>query len=211
MKRALLFLPLLSLAPLGHFLGSYLDGAGILPRGYGFLGSAASMFILPWVVSGLFLTITKAAWPIRISLFICALLVQAVLLFTVVPAGATSEMMGIANRMRREFPPDQMRDCAARLRQKHRDGTLTVRQGDRGHSFLMSESAVMVDDSELPVSLRKRFDRVFIQQDRVTGEEQIFFSLGKQTGIVCDSRKHVREFFVCSIGEGVHAYRYQRL
>jgi hypothetical protein len=211
MKRALLFLPLLGLAPVGHFLGSYLDGAGVLPRGSGFLVSAASMFILPWVIAGLFLTVAKAAWPIRIALFICALLVQAVLLFTVVPAGATSEMMGIAHRVRREFPPDQMRDCAARLRQKHRDGTLAIRQGDRGHSFLMSETAVMVDDAELPVSLRGRFDRVFIQQDRVTGDEQVYFSLGERTGIVCDSRKHVREFFVCSMAEGVHAYRYQRL
>lgn len=211
MRRTLLFLPLLALAPLGHFLGSYLDGAGILSRGSGFLLSTASMFLLPWVVSALFLTIGKAAWPMRITLFICALVLQGVLLATVVPAGATSEMMGIAHRLRRQFPADQMRDCAARLRHKHRDGTLALRQGDRGHSFLMSESAVMVDDSELPASLRGRFDRVFMQPDRTTGEEQVFFSLDERTGIVCDSRKHVREFFVCSMADGVHAYRYQRL
>jgi hypothetical protein len=211
MKRTLRFLPLLGLAPLGQFFGPYLDGASVLPHGSGFLVFAGSFFILPWVVAGLFLTAAKAALPIRILLFVCALLVQAVLLFTVVPAGATSEMMGIAHRLRREFPPDQIRDCAARLRQKHRDGTLTVRQGDRAHSFLMSESAVVVDDSDLPVSMRGRFDRVFIQQDRGTSEEQVFFSLGERIGIVCDSRKHVREFLVCSMAEGVHAYRYRRL
>jgi hypothetical protein len=41
--------------------------------------------------------------------------------------------------------------------------------------------------------------------------EQVFFSLDERTGIVCDNCKHVREYFVCSMAEGVHAYRYQRL
>jgi hypothetical protein len=211
MKRTLSFLPLLGLSPLGSFLGEYLDGAGVLPRGSGLLVGGFCAFILPWVVAAAFALIARTTWTVRLLLFICALVAQPVLFFILTPPGATSEMMGIAHRLSREFPPDQMRDCAGRLRQKHHDGTLTVRRRDSGHSFLMSESAVMVDDSELPVSLRGRFDRVFIQQDRVTGDEQVFFSLGEETGIVCDSRKHVREFFVCSMAEGVHAYRYQRL
>ena len=212
MKRTLLFLPLLGLAPLGAFLGSYLAGACNLPFGIGFLASSACLFMLPWGVSSLVLIINKTSWPIRMSLFIGVLLVQYVLLFTVVPAGATSEMMGIAHRLRREFPPAQMRDCAARLRQKHHDGTLTVRQGDREKRHFISDSAIMVDDSELPASLRGRFDLVFIQPDRVTGGEQVFFSLSIQawTGIVCDSRKPVSEFTVCSMAEGVRAYRYLR-
>jgi hypothetical protein len=49
MKRALPFLMLLGLAPLGCFVGSYLEGAGVLPRGSGFAGSAVCMFILPWM------------------------------------------------------------------------------------------------------------------------------------------------------------------
>lgn len=210
MRRALQFLPLLGLAPLGHFLGSYLDGAGMLPRGSGFLFSAASMFLLPWLVAALFLTV-RVAYPIRVSLFVGALVAQGILMFTVVPAGATSGMMGIAHRFRREFPPDQMRVCAASLRQKAHDGTLVLRRGDTGHSFLMSEKAVLIDDSELPALLRGRFERVFIQPDRDTGEQRVYFSLDERRGIVCDSRKHVREFFVCSMAEGVHAYRYQRL
>ena len=210
MRRVIQFLPLLAIAPLGHFLGPYLDGAGFLPPGSGLLVSAASMFLLPWAVAALFFTV-RVVWPIRVSLFITALVSQAILMFTVVPAGATSQMMGIAFRFRREFPPDQMRACAASLRQKEHDGTLVVRRGDTGHSFLMSEKAVLVDDSELPVLLRGRFERVFIQPDRDTGEQRVYFSFDERRGIVCDSRKHVREFFVCSMGEGVHAYRYQRL
>jgi hypothetical protein len=33
MKRTLLYLPLLGISPLGDFLTSYLDGAGIIPNG----------------------------------------------------------------------------------------------------------------------------------------------------------------------------------
>ena len=104
-----------------------------------------------------------------------------------------------------------MRACAVSLRRKQRDGTLVVRPADNGHSFLMFEKAVLIDDSELPVQLRGRFARVFIQPDQDTGEQRVYFSLDEGTGIICDSRKHVREFFVCSMADGVHAYRYQRL
>src|SRR5258705_11665225 len=115
MKRCLLCLPLLALAPLGYFLGSYLDGAGVLPGGVGFLISAGSMFILPWLVSGLFVVLPNIAWSTRRVLVLCALLVQGVLLFRVVPAGATSETMGFAHRLRREFPPGRLRDWAPYL------------------------------------------------------------------------------------------------
>ena len=210
MRRALQLLPLLAFAPLGHFLGEYLDGAGVLPHGTGFLVSAASMFLLPWVVAALFLSV-RVAWPIRVALLISALVAQGVLLFTVVPAGATSEMMGIAQRFRREYPPEQMRACAVTLVQKQHDRTLLIRPGDAGHSFLMSDKAILVDDSELPGLLRGRFERVFIRPDGDTGELRVYFALDERRGVVCDSRKRVRECFVFSMAEGVHAYRYERL
>jgi hypothetical protein len=201
---------LLGLAPLGYFLGFYLDGAGNLPRGSGLLISGASMFLLPWIISALFLRLVKPRRLVRVPLFFCTLAVQA-LLFPIVPAGATSEMMGIAHRLRRQFPPDQMLGCAALLLQKQRDGSLLIKKDDRGPGFFMSEDAVVIEDSELPISLRGRFARVFIEQGRHAGEQQVYFSFDERTGIVCDKRKHLREFFVCSMAEGVHAYRYQRL
>ena len=211
MKRCLLYLPLLGLAPLGYFLGSYLEGTGILPGGVGFLTSAASMFILPGLVSALVLAIPNTKAGIRTSLFFCSLVAQAVLLGTDVPAAATSEMMGIAHRFRREFPPDQVRDCAALILQKHRDRAFGLKVGDRAQSFLVSESAIIVEDAELPASLRGRFKGVFIQQGSAAGGEQVVFALGERTGIICDGRKRVSEFFVYSMAEGVHVYRYQRL
>ena len=211
MKRVLPFLPLVCLSPLGYFLASYYDGAGILPRGSGFLISAACMFLLPWIVSAAFAALAKTTWAVRTALFICTLVAQPVLLFAFTPPSATSEMMGIAHRLRREFPPDEMRACAAGLREKERDGTLAAKPAGKDRSFLMSENAVLVEDSELPVSLRGRFQRVFIQPDHDSGERQVYFALDERTGIVCDSRKDVREFFVCSMGDGVQAYRYERL
>lgn len=209
MKRAVHLLPLLALAPLGHFLGAYLEGAGILPSCSGFLIGTVSVLFLPWAVAAVFFTV-KVMWPIRLFLFLTALAMQGILLFTVVPAGATSEMMGIAYRLRRDFQPDMVRTCAAALRQKERDGTLLVKQGEREPGYFMSEKAVLVDDTELPVPLRGRFTGVFIQPDPDSGEQRVYFSLDGRTGIVCDSRKDVRDFFVCSMAEGVHAYRYQR-
>jgi hypothetical protein len=79
-------------------------------------------------------------------------------------------------------------------------------------SYPMLESAVVVADSELPDSLRGRFQRVFIQHYQNTHDEQVFFALNEQMhkGIICDSRPYVSDFGERSIGESVHAYYYQR-
>ena len=97
------------------------------------------------------------------------------------------------------------------FRQKFHDGTLKVGPLDKDNYFIVAQDAEVVSDTELPDSLRGRFQRVFIQKSPVTGEVQVVFSIGSTTGIVCDSRTHVREFFVCSMADGVQAYRYQRL
>lgn len=211
MKRVLLCLPLLVVAPLACFLGNYLGGAGVLPAGFGFLASAVAMFILPWVIAGLCSILIKTKAPIRVLFFMVALVAQGVLLFTVVPPGATCEMMGIAHRLRGEFSPDELRTRADNLRQKFRDGALAVSARSKNDDFIVDTSAVVVSDSELPGSLRGRFQRVFIQKVPFSDEEQVVFALGPERGIICDGRKDVREFFVCSMADGVEAYRYQRL
>jgi hypothetical protein len=209
MKRTLYLLPLLGLAPLGSFLGPYFDGAGIWQNG--FLIGATSMFLLPWVISTLFLIIPRASRAIRISLFISTLLIQFILLFTVVPPGATCEIMGMAHRLRKEFSTDELRNCAGQLRQKFHDGTLVVNARNKDDHFFVKCSVVVVSDSELPNSLQGRFQRVFIQTPPFDGEQQVVFSLTSETGIICDDRKDVREYFVYSMADGVEAYRYERL
>ncbi|HTB85681.1 MAG TPA: hypothetical protein VK742_18695 [Candidatus Sulfotelmatobacter sp.] len=211
MSRTLFCLSLLVIAPLVNFLGNYLGGAGILPAGFGFLAGASSMFLLPWAAAFLFSAILKAKPSIRVLFFAAAMVLQGVLLFTIVPPGATCEMMGIAHRLGHEFSVDELRNCAMHFRQKFHDGTLKVGPLDKDNYFIVAQDAEVVSDTELPDSLRGRFQRVFIQKSPVTGEVQVVFSIGSTTGIVCDSRTHVREFFVCSMADGVQAYRYQRL
>jgi len=169
------------------------------------------MFILPWVVSATFAVRARTTWLFRMLLFISTLVAQAVFLLMFVPPAATSEMMGIAHRLRREFPPDQLRDCADQLRHKFRSGTLAVGMRGKDDHFIVAADAVVVTDASLPVSLRGRFRRVFIQKASAISGEQVVFALEEQRGIICDSRKAVHEFFIYSMADGVHAYRYQRL
>jgi hypothetical protein len=211
MRRALLCLPLLAFAPLVCFLGEYLDGLGILPAGFGFLPSIAGMFLLPWIVAVVISSIPRTKMLNRALLFATALVLQGVLMFTVVPPGAKSQMMGIAHRMRREFRIDELRECAAQIRQKFNDATLKVTPRDKNDNFIVAQDAVVVSDIELPESLRGRFQRVFIQKSAQTGDEQVVFAVEKTKGIICDSRKNVHEFFVWSMADGVQAYRYQRM
>ena len=211
MKRVLFLLPLLALSPLGYFGASYLDGTGALPGGSGFLVSAVCMFILPWAVSALFVVVAKTRPPLRVVIFISTLVAQPALLFAFTPPAATSEMMGIAHRLGLQFSARQLYDCADQLRSRFQAGTLpTSKRGKEDH-FMVAQDAAVVPDTELPVSLRGRFQKVFIQKAPTTGGWQVIFALGPDRGIVCDSRTVVHEFFTYSIADGVHAYRYQRL
>ncbi|SRR6266480_2484647 len=211
MSRTLLCLPLLGIAPLACFFGEYLRGAGVLPEGLGFFTSAVGMFLLPWGVAALISIIPKTKRAIRVLLFAAALVVQGVLLLFVVPPGATSQMIGIAHRLRHQFSVNELRSCAAQIRQKFREGTLAISPRDKDDHFMVAQDAMVVSETELPSSLRGRFERVFIQKSPVTADEQVVFALGRTAGIVCDSRKDVHEFFVYSLADGVQAYRYQRL
>ena len=211
-KRWLLCLPLLGLAPAGYFLGPYLEGAGLLPNGFGLIVSGGSMFVLPWIAAFCFVALLKAKMSLRILLFIPAVVFQGLFLFTFCPPAATGQTMGLAHRLGREFPAGQMRDCAGQLRLKFVNGTLKASKSVNDNYFVgASENALVVDDSELPVSLRGRFHGVYIEQASNTGTPQVVFALTPKTGILCDSRGRVRDFWFCSIADGVHAYRYERL
>lgn len=209
MKRLWIFVPLLALAPAGSFFGSYFAGAGVFPESSGFLLGAASMLLLPWIIAALFLTIQKPK-VIRVTLFVAALVVQIGLIFAT-PPGATSEMMGIAHRYRHEFSIIQLRECADQLRQRFQNGTLRTTPRDKNDFSEVSSSALVVSESELPNALRGRFQRVYLQTTPESGDLQVVFAKRRDRGIICDSRKSLRQFFIYSMADGVHAYRYQRL
>ena len=188
MKRYFLGLPLLGAAPALYFLGFYLGGAGFIPENLGFIAGAAAMFIFPWAIAALCLVVLKIKGPINVVLFVGALVIQVVLLFTVVSPGATCQMMGTAHRLKGEFQADELRSCAELIRQKFHAGTLSARARSKDDDFIADPSAMVVSDSELPNSLRGRFQRVYIQKVPESDVEQVIFALGPYRGIVCDGR-----------------------
>jgi hypothetical protein len=74
----------------------------------------------------------------------------------------------------------------------------------------MADSAMVVTNAELPISLRSHFQRVFIQKNQNTGGDQVVFAIGREMGIICDDRKNVYDFTEYSVADGVEAYSFQR-
>jgi hypothetical protein len=211
MKRYLLGLALLGVAPFLCFFGDYFGGAGFVSENLGFFVSAAAFFVFPWAFAALCLIVLRTKGPGGVFVFIGALVVQFVLMFTVVPPGATCQMMGIAHRLKGEFHADELRGCADLVRHKFHDGTLSTSPRSKDDHFDVGPSALEVSGLELPNSLRGRFQRVYIQKLPDSTVEQVIFALGPDRGISCDGRKNVCGFFSCSIADGIEAYRYQRL
>lgn len=201
LRRVALSLLLLGVAPVGSFLASYLSGAGALSEGTGLVLGAGFMLGLPWLISALFAAVAKVTWPIRVAIFVGTLAVQGGLIWAL-PPGATAQTMGFAHTVGRTLSSDDLRQCAARLRQQQQAGTLAQTSTSDGP---------VVDQADLPPSLRGRFVRVYLQSSTHPGGQQVVFELSRQTGIICDDRKSVSDFFTHSMAEGVHAYRYQRL
>jgi hypothetical protein len=185
MKRFLFYFPLLGLAPLGNFLGSYFSGLGSISWYAGFVISAFSFFLVPLLVPIVFVILYKASWIRRVILFIVVLFVQESVIFFVPPRG-TAELMGMAHRSQREFSPDQLRDCADQLRTKFHAGTLKLGNSADGLDYFpVYESAPVVEDTELPPSLRGRFQRTFILTNPPTSNELVVFAFDHETGIIC--------------------------
>ncbi|HWY29718.1 MAG TPA: hypothetical protein VNX46_03125, partial [Candidatus Acidoferrum sp.] len=147
------------------------------------------------------------SWLRRVILFIVVLFIQESVFFFV-PPRATAELMGIAHRLQRDLSPDQFRNCANQLRMRFHTGTLKLgdRGGDDDNYFPADSSAVVVEDTELPASLRGRFQRIFIETDPSTGNEAVIFAVDHETGIICED--HVRApYYAYPIADGVEAYQ----
>jgi len=125
MKQLVWYLPLLAVAPLGAFLGPYLSGRGLWSSGTGLFLAIGCFFIVPLPVALLFSLRAKTTVERRILLFLGALGLQVLFIFGPSPS-SSYQMLGLAHRLRREFPLAQVHDCANQLRHKLRAGTLSV-------------------------------------------------------------------------------------
>jgi hypothetical protein len=148
---------------------------------------------------------------VRFSAWLGAVMAQFVLL-AVVPGGAQAEVMGVAHRLKREFPIAQVRECASHLLEKYQTKTLVSADKGKPQADVWSESVFAVDNSELPASLRERVRWVQIQKvQRGFAEDiQVFFFIDWGRSIICDSRSFVSDARLHSIVKGVHAYHAQR-
>ena len=116
--------------------------------------------------------------------------------------------MGIAHRVQREFSPDQLRDCAEQLRTKFHAGTLKLGNSADGRDYfpVLLDTNVVIEDTELPVSMRGRFQRTFILMDPSTTNELVIFAVDHETGIICGNDVPVPDY-AYRMAEGVEVYQ----
>jgi len=186
MKRFFFCIPLLGIAPLGYFLGSYLSGVGTISWYAGWVIASVSYLLLPLLIPILFVSLLhKTTWNRRIILFVVVFLVQ-VNVFICVPSRVTAELMGMAHRLRNEFSPDELRGCTDQLRAKFLAGNLKLGNSADGLDYfpILSTNTV-VDNIELPASLRGRFQQTFILKYPSINNDLVVFALNHETGIIC--------------------------
>jgi hypothetical protein len=207
MKRFLFCIPLLGLAPLGYFLGSYLSGLGTISRYAGYVIASLNFFLVPLLVPIVFVILYKANWIRRIILFIVVLFIQESVFFFV-PPRATAELMGIAHRSQSEFSSNQLRDCADQLRTRFHAGTLKLGNSADGLDYfpVLGDTNVVVEDTELPTPLRGRFQRTFILTDPSTTNELVIFALDHETGLICGNDVPVPDY-AYRIADDVEVYQ----
>src|SRR5260221_10329201 len=148
---------LLGLSPLACLLPPYLAGWGMISSGRAFLVSAASLFILPFIVSMAIILLGRAKGFASIVLFVATLLLQFVLLFLSVLPLAKWETMGLGHRIKRDFSLDELRNCAEQIRNRDQHGTLLLGKPKGDEASFWETVSIEIDDSELPADLRGRF------------------------------------------------------
>lgn len=212
-------MPLLGLAPLGHFLVNYYDGIASLTNTHGsdaFLEDAAIILLFPWLVAALFAALAKGNWSFRLLVFFAALIIQGFLTFKLAPAGITSQMMGLARTIRAQYSIAQIQTCAEQLRQKLQDGALKLTADETGKIGSIYANGVIVDNAELPAALRGRFTRVLLWHVPDGYGTQVRFALEEGVEIICgqseigNSDQEVGPLDEYPLAEGVYVYRFHR-
>jgi hypothetical protein len=207
MKKLLLSL-LVLVAPTICFLVAYSGGRGLLARESALFLGVGIMFTLPFLVSIILAWLGWKSWTGRLLAFVGATCVQFAIMFIVFPPMAEAEMFGIGYRLKREFPPSELRRCAESLLQKHQQGTLSASKAGDGFHPAFGYETVVVADSELPEKLRGRFRSVGVDVRQVG--PRVIFEVEPQIGVICGTPTPSKALRHHQIADGVFAYRYQR-
>ena len=206
-KRLGLFL-LVFAAPLGDFSGFYLGGRGVIPKGIGFLVGAASILLVPFLVSGVIAFFNAKSRTSRIWSFSGTLVVQFIIVFVLVPPGAQSEMIGIGHRLRSRFKADEIEACAQSLLEKNQTRILATNTAAKYPGPPFTSETAYIAASELPPNLQGKFGNVGI--DTSQGSPRVIFEIEPQVGIVYGKNYNSVAFFYYKLGKNVYAYRYER-
>ena len=190
MKRCLLYLPLIGLGPLLSFCGAYLMGRGAIGEEFWVLLGVGCVYVAVPVFFGF---IVGGSGLMRYFVCMGALLVEVALVASAPACMPNAKSMGVAHRLKREFPIDQVRVCADQLLERYRAKTLVSADKDNPQAELWSKSEFAVDRSELPASLRERvrWVRITKVQRGFTEDLQVFFFIDWERSIICDSRPFV--------------------
>lgn len=199
-------LPLLGLPALGHFLVPYWQGLGFISQEWALVGDAF-MFLLPFFVAGLLAVLARNSPWKRTALYAAALIVQFIFLFTLVPGAAKSEMIGLAQRYRKNFPVNELRACADKIQSMNAAGTLVLTNAAGNGNDLHQKVVVNLP---LPPELTNVFQSVrFSEADDAQGAV-VYFELDPTHGIICTTNHYANDFWRRSMGDNMYAYRYMR-
>jgi hypothetical protein len=209
MRKFLPCLPLVGLPAFVHYLVPYLIGLGYISSASE-LYSLAACLLLPFIIGVLLALLGATSVSNRLGLCILMVVIQFTLLFTLVPGSAKTEMMGLAQRVNREFSADDLKKCAADLRKREQAGTLVRKDLPSGEWQMWFGDARVVNDSQLPQNLRGKFQRVLIDTGNDSGPLGVFFELETNRGILCSTNRYRSDFWRCSVADGVYACRYVR-
>ncbi len=211
MKKFLLFLPMVSFPALGHCVLPYLGGRGFIPDS--FVLDLAACILLPFPIAAWIAIIAPTSLVLpapglkRLAIFVVALVTQiGLLLFT--PGSAETEMRGLSERYRREFPAQELREIAAEVRKKSADGTLIFASNSNLASMAWNDAQVL-EPSQIPFPIRGKFRSVRLSKREGTGTE-VVFEVAPDRGIVCSTNYYGDNFWKCTIDRDVYAYRYMR-
>ena len=109
MKRWLLYLPLIGLGPLLSFCGAYLMGRGVIDEGFWVLLGVGCVYVAVPVFYGF---LVRGSGLMRYFVCMGALIAEVALVASAPAFIPNPKSMGVAHRLKREFPIDQVRACA---------------------------------------------------------------------------------------------------
>jgi hypothetical protein len=196
----------LLLPALASFIFPYLLGRGVIPYRY-HIEVFAGTLAMPLLCSAPVMFCARVGPWKRLLLFSVTFVVQVALMVLIVPPQATTEMIGFADRFRREFNTAELDSTAIELLKRDRAGTIKWSSAPAQTKTVFGHAGA-VDKSMLPANLRNRFKAVLLPKAE---PGKVIFALGQEYGVFFSEDAVVDDSWHRKVGGNIYAYRYLRL